>query len=381
MTKGLAQNGLTLLVDGKNAFPEILRCIENARKSITINMFIWRDDKIGNHMAQAVLDAAERGVEVFISADRYGVILEKSEESKKSFFHKKQSFSERLKIKALTTFYPMKGAPKRAKDERSKLYEKILSHPKITLETDVFKADHSKYYLIDGEVLFVGGINIEDKENGCDMQGREYQDYMVKLLGKTYVAAFLAKMERGEDVARSEGYFFGVNVKRGKMRRFEMERLYLTMIDRAREELHITMAYFSPLKRFVRAIVQAQKRGVNVVITIPQTANYQSDTNLKTVRKLMKATGDSITLYLSPKMVHTKLLINDEWLSIGSTNITKKAFRQLSELNLFVKNDEGEFCRSVMESVEEHRALCRKISTYKEIKYNKVKAFFEGLLV
>ena len=379
MTKGLAQNGLTLLVDGKNAFPEILRCIENARKSLKINMFIWRDDEIGNRMAQAVLNAAERGVEVFVSADRYGVILEKSEECKKSFFHKRQSLAERLKIKALTTFYPMKGAPKRAKDERSPLYERLLSHPKITLETDVFKADHSKYYLIDGEILFVGGINIEDKENGRDMQGREYQDYMVKLVGKEYVAAFLAKAERGEDIAY--GYFFGVNVKNGKTRRFEMEALYLNVIDRAREELHITMAYFSPLRKFVRAIVRAQKRGVKVVVTIPQRANYQSDTNLKTARKLMKATGDGITLYLSPKMVHTKLVANDEWLSVGSTNITKKAFAQLSELNLFVKNENGAFQNALHKSMRENYALCRKISTYKEIKYNKTKAFIEGFLV
>jgi hypothetical protein len=47
----------TLLVDGKEAFPEILKCIGNAKKSITINMFIWRDDNIGNAIAKAILDA------------------------------------------------------------------------------------------------------------------------------------------------------------------------------------------------------------------------------------------------------------------------------------------------------------------------------------
>ena len=41
----------TLLVDGKNAFPEILSCIESAQKSLVINMFIWRDDAIGNRLA------------------------------------------------------------------------------------------------------------------------------------------------------------------------------------------------------------------------------------------------------------------------------------------------------------------------------------------
>ena len=59
----------TLLVDGKEAFPEILRCIGDAQESIYINMFIWRDDRIGNDIAQAVLEAAQRGVQVEISAD------------------------------------------------------------------------------------------------------------------------------------------------------------------------------------------------------------------------------------------------------------------------------------------------------------------------
>ena len=69
----------TLFIDGKNAFPAILKAIENARFSLYINMFIWRDDAIGNRIGEAVLSAAERGVKVFISVDRYGVVLEKAE--------------------------------------------------------------------------------------------------------------------------------------------------------------------------------------------------------------------------------------------------------------------------------------------------------------
>ena len=47
-------------------------------------MFIWRDDNIGNKIAKAIIDAANRGVKVNISVDRYGVVLEKSEENKET---------------------------------------------------------------------------------------------------------------------------------------------------------------------------------------------------------------------------------------------------------------------------------------------------------
>ena len=106
-------NDIELLIDGKNAFPSILECINNATKNIRINMFIWRDDEIGNKIGEAVLNAANRGVKVYISKDRYGVVLEKSEETKKSFFHKTQTLSEKIKINTLELIYPMSNTPKK----------------------------------------------------------------------------------------------------------------------------------------------------------------------------------------------------------------------------------------------------------------------------
>ena len=368
---------ITLLVDGREAFPEILRCIAQARESIRINMFIWRDDAIGNRIAQAVLDAAERGVQVDISVDRYGVVLEKAEECKKSFFHKEQSLTEKVKTATLELLYPMPGAPRSARDEESALYRAIMSHPNIRVERDRFKADHSKFYLFDDEIVILGGVNIEDKENGTDMQGRVYQDYMVKMTGRDCVEAFLAALERGERLA--EDYYFGVNVKE-PVRRFEMEELYLDMIREAQKELVITMAYFSPLPRFVEAIAAAHRRGVRVTILVPERANFQSDSNYKTVKKLLQMTDNGIAVYFSPKMVHTKLVANEDWVSFGSCNITKKAFGQLDELNLFLHRG-GDTAETLMADVVKNHALSRRVENWREVRYNGFLAWLEGFLV
>jgi cardiolipin synthase len=202
---------------------------------------------------------------------------------------------------------------------------------------------------------------------------------MAKLCGEEYVSAFRKKLKSGDD--ESEEYFFGINVKEGKKRYFEMEEKYLDMISSAKDELHITMAYFSPLQNFVDAIVRAHERGVRVTVMIPERANFQNDTNRKTVRKLMKLTDNGITVLLSPRMLHTKMMINDEYISFGSTNITKKAFGQLSELNLFIKNVDSEFRRALMADIEKNYSAARRINDYKEIKYNRALAFFEGFLV
>ena len=369
---------MTLLVDGCRAFPEIIRCIEEAKTSVSINMFIWRDDRIGNRMARAVLAAADRGAQVDISVDRYGVVLEKCEECKKSFFHKEQTFTEKMKSRLLELFYPENTTPGPIADEYTDLYRRIMSHPNIRVSADVFKADHSKYYIIDERILFLGGINIEDKENGHDISGRVYGDYMAKLEGENYVRAFREKLATGK--CMMDDLYFGLNQKL-PVRRFEMEELYLDLITSAKEELHITMAYFSPLPQFVQAIADAHHRGVRVTIVIPERANFQNDSNRRTAAKLLKATGGGTRVYFSPKMLHTKLVMNEQTISFGSTNITKKAFGQLDELNLFVKNEDNEFCNCLRESIAADIRISHLVTSHRDVTYRKTLSFLEGFMV
>ena len=118
----MTNDAITLLVNGAAAFPEIIRCIEDAKSSIEINMFIWRDYIIGNRIAEAILRAADRGVDVHLSVDRYGAVLEKSEEYKKSFFHKTQSLREKVTISVLKLMYPKNSIRGHIKDEYTEIY-------------------------------------------------------------------------------------------------------------------------------------------------------------------------------------------------------------------------------------------------------------------
>ncbi|MBE6595122.1 MAG: phosphatidylserine/phosphatidylglycerophosphate/cardiolipin synthase family protein [Ruminococcaceae bacterium] len=368
----------TLLVDGKRAFPEIIRCIEAAKRSVEINMFIWREDAIGCRMAEAVLTAADNGARVYISVDRYGLVLEKAEEAKKSFFHEHPTVTERIKIKYLELCYP-NGGSKDKKEARGPLFQRVMTHPNITVSRDVFKADHSKFYIIDDEILFLGGINIEDKENGQDCKGRVYGDHMAKLCGVTHVTNFREKLANGADL--SPEYRFGANVKDEGVRRFEMEERYLDMIRAAKERLHITMAYFSPLPQFLTAICDAAARGVEVSVLLPGSANFQHDTNMKTAKRLLQQSAGRVRVYLSPRMLHTKLLMTEETVSFGSTNITKKAFGQLSELNLFVPNGDFAFAEALRQSVAHDLAEATEVTDAKSLRYRRVIAALEGLLV
>ncbi|MBR6322769.1 MAG: phosphatidylserine/phosphatidylglycerophosphate/cardiolipin synthase family protein, partial [Lachnospiraceae bacterium] len=207
--------------------------------------------------------------------------------------------------------------------------------------------DHSKFYVMDGEVLFLGGINIEDKENGRDHAGRAYRDYMVRIDGAQTVKDFLDTLKAPE---RSASGLFGMNVKRPK-RYFGMEKRYLDLIRSAEKELTVVMAYFSPIPAVMREILAAAARGAEVRILCPAHANFQDSLNKSTLNRLKRKSRGKIRIFLSPCMLHTKLLMTEKEVTFGSCNITKKAFRQLDELNLFLPREDPAV-RALAESVE-----------------------------
>ena len=200
-------NNSTLLVDETAAFDEILRCVDAAQSSIMINMFIWRNDTIGNRLAHAVLQAADRGVDITISVDRVGMILECCEESEQSFFHKNPRVFEIAKIYLLRWCYPSNHSSKKTIHNNSAILEQLLTHPNVVIDRDRQKNDHSKYYIFDNRILIFGGINVEDKECGKDCAGRVYQDYMLKLDGEVYYfpgESEIKKKEMGTEISKPD---------------------------------------------------------------------------------------------------------------------------------------------------------------------------------
>jgi cardiolipin synthase len=201
---------------------------------------------------------------------------------------------------------------------------------------------------------------------------------MVRIEDAAAVARVLRRMDEG--ICDPAGEFFA-NTKRTPVRNFELEAHYLSLLNEAKEEITLTMAYFSPLEKFTDAILAAYRRGVRVTVLIPACANLQNDINQSTVRRLLKKSRGGIRVLLSPKMVHTKLVANEARVSLGSTNINKKAFAQLDELNWCIPNDDSAFCRALWASVRENQALSREVRDYREIRYCRWRAFLESFLV
>lgn len=361
-----------LLVDGKHAFPSIIESIDNAKKSIVINMFIWRDDKIGNIMLAHVKNALDRGVLVTIDKDLYGEALEKSEETKQSMFHKKHNKSNLVKA-YLVDVSQDKPKPKGYKQNKNDQLDDFIKHPNLTLKSTVKKSDHSKFYLIDGEVLFLGGINIEDKEIYQDLSGMVYHDYMIKITDLSIINRFKRRFYGLEK--RSDADFeFIMNHKTN----MEIKDTFFDLIDNAKKEIIITMAYMGHVGTSKR-LLAASKRGVKVSILTSRCANLQDQINKKVLSYLFKASNGTIDIHLSDKMIHSKLLIADDVSTVGSANMNRTAYRKLIELNIYTKD--LDFKSKLIASRDKEINLATKVVSLKQLKYKKFTAFLESFAV
>jgi cardiolipin synthase len=372
-----------LLVEGEAAFKYIFEKFENAKEHILINMFIWRFDCIGILMAENLLKAANRGVKITIIKDKLGGVFEIAEESRKSFFHNEIGVIDKTKAYWIDKGYPMRGKGKLEVVENP-MFEAMKQQKNIFLDVDTIKSDHSKYYIIDDEILIMGGINIEDKEIYKDAEGKGYHDYMIGIEDAAMVDLFKKRMagQLDYDPSRQIDFIFNIfndgrekGLDIGDMIKGIKDPL-LNYIRSAKSRLDIIIAYLGD-KDINQALIDAAHSGVKVNLMIPKKANLQQDTNLRIAKELLRKTNNQIRVYLNPKMVHAKMMVVDEcFLNFGSANYNKQAFNYLGELNISL--DMGnEMATELMNVLDREYKASKFIGDIHEIKYNRLKALIE----
>lgn len=358
---------MRLITYGHEAFKAILEDIDRAQRSILIQMFIWRDDQIGNQLLNHLQSALDRGVQVTIQKDAYGSIFEKAEENKQSLFHKEKQKGIHILAKIIDVGYADDRKPKGYQQKPNEALNKFMSHPNLSLSTTILK-DHTKFYIIDDTILYIGGVNIEDKENGQDIQGRTYLDYMVRIDDPQEVNYFVSRFERkiAYDANRTIEYVMN------RPNDFQVKKDLTHLLNQANYRILMHMAYFGA-KSAMQALFNALKRGVKVTIVTSKVSNLQTEYNLYWMNKLQQAGAD---VYLYEGLVHAKAILIDDTFIVGSTNLNNSAFDQLGECSLVVQGD-----AALNESfLQSHKDILSNTIQTNPIKYSKIKSFFEQLL-
>ena len=342
----------------QGTFHAVLQGIREARESIEIFMYVWRNDAIGNEVGRAVLDAAERGVKVKIIKDVGAFMFERIEMNRKSFFNRPISKKQALVYKLITPTFPDTYCED---DYDDKLGWEIVNHPLVTMEW--VNHTHTKYYIFDDEVMYTGSINIEDRHRG-------YFDYMIRIEGKGAIERLRQRQSLSVPYDPRLSVDFVLNVIEGKKHTFEIKEEYLQLIEKARKSIVIEMAYIGD-PDISDKLVEACKRGVEVSMLFSRAANIGNDINYKAMHQL--CTRAPIQAYLTPKMIHSKfMLVDDEIVMMGSANFSIFSMQKAEELNVVIRNH-PELVDSFRATLAARKAASEKVEDVATFaRYNRV---------
>ena len=317
-------NRVDTLVNGKQIFPAMLEAIGAAKKSITFESYIYWKGAIGKQFADALAERARNGVKVHVLLDWAG-----------SHKMEQDSINEmgRAGVEILKYHEPH-------------WYRvKTLNH-----------RTHRKLLVVDGKVGFTGGVGIADQWDGNAEDPDHWRDTHFRIEGPVVAqlqGAFADNWTQASGgVLHGDDYFPALSVKGALSAQMfkssieggalSMQLMYMLSLAAAKSSIDLSMAYFIPDQITMNHIVDALKRGVRVRIIMP---GDHTDSHL--VRSASRSewgrileAGGEIYEY-QPTMYHCKVLVVDNlWVSVGSTNFDSRSFRLNDEANLNVYNAE-----------------------------------------
>lgn len=329
MTHFVDGNQIELLKNGAEYFPAALSAIAGATHEIFLQTYIFEADKIGFQIAEALQQAAQRGVNVYVLLDGFG-----SKDLPKKIVEMMEAHGVRV------MFFRPKISPWSLKKSR-------------------LRRMHRKVIVVDRAIAFVGGINIIDDFNMPTLKHPNpgpRLDYAVKITGAVlpaiYQSAYMlwkrtawlhAKPMRTQQkripahtTEKPAGVRAAFVLRDNFLHRRDIENAYLDGIKKAKTEIMIANAYFIPGRKFRRALIAASQRGVQVTLLLQGQMEYFFLLATRAFYEQLLKQNIKIYEYQSSYM-HSKVAVIDEhWLTVGSSNIDPLSLMMAREANVFV---------------------------------------------
>ncbi len=335
----VAGNLITLLKNGTDFFPALEAAIDAAQTEVHLETYIFADDSAGRRSAAALRRAAERNVIVRMVIDGFGS----------------------------HDFFPPEMA-----DELTKSGVEIFIYRseafRFSFRRHRLRRMHRKISVIDGHTGFIGGINIIDDVNTPHHTPPRY-DYAVKIAGPLVeelrpvvhrlwlLLSWTQFRSRKQNMfpqvppAAPRGTHLAALVIRDNLRhRDDIEEAYLDAIEHARDEIIIANAYFFPGQSFRRALVAAARRGVKVKLMLQGRVEYVLLHHATRALYGFLLDGGVEIIEYHKSFMHAKVaVIDDNWATVGSSNIDPFSFMLSREANVIVKD--AIFCAQLRHSL------------------------------
>jgi len=315
-------NSIDLLIDAEQFYPKMISAIDQASDSIYLEMYLFESGIVATEFINALGKASKRGVNVYLLLDDFG--------------SKKLVEADRQRITGsainLRFYNPL----------RLDKFVKNISR------------DHRKILIVDNEKVFVGGAGITDEFEPPLEPKRKWRENMILVHGPVVGDwVYLFKQAWGEagsipgpaasgagNSRYEDNVHARVMVGRGRWIR-NIYRSLLKRVNRSKKTLWICTAYFQPSRNLRRALRRAATRNVDVRLLLPGPETDHPRVRIAGRRfytRLLKA-GVRIFEY-QDRVLHSKTVLCDHWVSIGSSNFDNWNLRWNLEANQEIEHTE-----------------------------------------
>lgn len=332
-------NSVVLLKSGKEKFDDLLTAIDQAKHYVHLEYFNFRNDSIGNALFTLLARKAKEGVRVRALFDYFG----------------NKSNNRPLKKHDLNKI-------------RSAGIE-IYGFDPIVFPwiNHALHRDHRKIVIIDGQLVYTGGMNVADyyikgkpefgewRDMHMRIEGEAvsvyeeiFNDMWEKTTGRPVVPDTLLLADMAHDRADFQGLrpdttptagkkLVGVVDRVPRIRPRIMREAYRIAIDNAQSRIQIVNPYFTLIRSVRRALYRALDRGIKVEIMVSTKSDVKliPDIVAYNVHQLMKRGAD--IYFYETGFHHTKVMMVDSlFCTIGSANLNSRSLTFDYEVNAFV---------------------------------------------
>ncbi|WP_125077289.1 cardiolipin synthase ClsB [Pseudoxanthomonas sp. SGT-18] len=327
-------NAVRLLENGEGFYARAFAAIEAARSEILLETFILFEDEVGQALHARLVDAARRGVRVSVLVDGYG----------------SPGFSA-----AFVAALAEAGVVLRSYDPGPQ---------PLGIRLNVFRRMHRKLLVVDGTVAFVGGINYSADHllhTGPDSK----QDYAVEVRGPVvaeihrFVAAQAGEAPAPATTPAAPAGEAGAAfvVRDNDRHRTDIEQAYRAAFRAARKRILLANAYFFPGYGFLHDLAAAARRGVDVRLILQgQPDTPAAPLAARTLYRQLLRDGVRIHEYCTRPFHGKVAVVDDDWATVGSSNLDPLSLSLNLEANLVVRDRDfaGTLAASLQRLWEHH---------------------------
>lgn len=345
---------VTIYTYGRDLYADMLSAIGGAQHTVMLETFIWKDDAVGREFKQAVIDAAERGVKVYVIWDEFANLV-----IPQRFF--------------------------RFPDPVNAMRHPLVGGGVGFLHPGNVGRDHRKLLIVDSSVAWVGGYNLGS------LYATDWRDTHARFRGPIVADLENAFVDYWNMVPRRRARVLAAVATRPWHANFRVQRnlprnllypirgMYLEAIDRATERVWMTHAYLIPDDDMVAALVDAAGRGVDVRIIVPAESNHiEADWVSRGYYRTLLENGVRLFLYQNA-MVHAKTAtIDGAWSTIGTANIDRLSLLGNYEIN--VEMTDSAVAAQMEEIFTVDQSNCRELTLAEWEQRSLVVKFSEAIL-